>query len=114
MIAPRPRPDRSSSTSKQSSAREVSLAQLLDTDIISFCAGHYRLTELAFTLADHGHVHVGQVAQLTPATVRDLADGDQAQVLRLRRLLIQSDLDFGLVFETWQAPDVNALDTAFE
>ncbi|MAC39653.1 MAG: hypothetical protein CMH93_09050, partial [Oceanicaulis sp.] len=52
--------------------------RLLDRDMLTFCARQPQLAELAFTLADHGHTHVGHVASLTFFTILDLAGGDRA------------------------------------
>ena len=86
----------------------------LDRDILSFVASRPRLVELAFVLAENGHTHVGQVAQLTGYTVRDLAGGDEDLTHHLRQLLIESGLDFGLEIADWQPPRTDAPDSEFE
>lgn len=89
-------------------------AATLDIDIVTFCAGRPGLGELAFALADHGHSHVGDVAQLTAYTVRDLARGDAAAVDRLHRRLVEAGLDFSLDTGNWRAPRLDAPDSLFE
>jgi hypothetical protein len=79
-------------------------AQLLDTDIVSFCAKVPELQALAFALADHGHIFLGQVIRLTPYTAIDLADGHHVFVLALRRLLQQNGLDLGSGSSSWSEP----------
>ena len=62
------------------------------------------LVELAFTLADHGHTHVGHVARLTEFTLTDLANGDPSLARDLQLRLQKCGLDTGMVLEGWTAP----------
>jgi len=76
----------------------------LDEDILSFCVRSPHLVELAFSLADHGHTHVGHVAQLTAFTLTDLANGDPELARDLRLRLQKCGLDTGMAAEGWSAP----------
>ncbi|MFS2318945.1 hypothetical protein RMQ97_13490 [Maricaulis sp. D1M11] len=78
--------------------------ELLDLDIVSFCARRPDLTELAFTLADHGHVYLGDVVRLSEYTVLDLANGRRDQATMLRLMLNQCGLRLDLPSPDWQAP----------
>tara|TARA_R110002072_G_scaffold27097_2_gene88615 strand:+ start:297 stop:668 length:372 start_codon:yes stop_codon:yes gene_type:complete len=77
---------------------------VLDEDILSFCARSPHLVELAFTLADHGHTHVGHVARLTEFTLTDLADGDPSLARDLRLRLQKCGLDSAMRLDGWHAP----------
>lgn len=77
---------------------------VLDEDILSFCVRSPHLVELAFTLADHGHTHVGHVARLTEFTLTDLADGDPSLARDLRLRLQKCGLDSAMRLEGWHAP----------
>lgn len=77
---------------------------LLDEDILSFCVRSPHLVELAFTLADHGHTHVGHVARLTEFTLTDLANGDPALARDLRLRLQKCGLDTAMLLQGWDAP----------
>ncbi|WP_417491808.1 hypothetical protein [Maricaulis sp.] len=77
---------------------------VLDQDILSFCVRSPHLVELAFTLADHGHTHVGHVARLTEFTLTDLANGDPSLARDLQLRLQKCGLDTGMVLEGWTAP----------
>lgn len=84
--------------------------RLLDRDMLSFCARQPQLAELAFTLADHGHTHVGHVAGLTFFTILDLADGNRALADALQHRLRRAGLDTGLSLPDWQAPAGDAIE----
>lgn len=86
----------------------------VDLDILTFCARTPHLVELAFALADHGHVHVGQVARLSEFTVIDLADGRRDLVDALARLLRRCCLEYGMRLEGWTPPQDHALEAAAE
>ncbi len=77
---------------------------VLDLDILSFCVRSPHLVELAFTLADHGHTHVGHVVRLTEFTLADLANGDPGLARDLRLRLQKCGLDTAMVLEGWSAP----------
>ena len=77
---------------------------ILDQDILSFCVRSPHLVELAFTLADHGHTHVGHVARLTEFTLTDLANGDPALARDLRLRLQTCGLDTAMLLEGWNGP----------
>lgn len=77
---------------------------VLDEDILSFCARSPHLVELAFTLADHGHTHVGHVARLTEFTLTDLANGDPSLARDLRLRLQKCGLDTEMVLQGWNTP----------
>ncbi|WP_417471272.1 hypothetical protein [Maricaulis sp.] len=81
---------------------------VLDQDILSFCARSPHLVELAFTLADHGHTHVGHVVRLTEFTLTDLANGDPSLARDLQLRLQKCGLDTGMVLEGWTAPSGEA------
>jgi hypothetical protein len=89
-------------------------AATLDKDIVSFCARQPHLIELAFTLADHGHTHVGHVARLTLFTVSDLAGGDRALAEELRHRLRHAGLDFGLSLASWFPPLGDEISTSLD
>ena len=86
----------------------------LDRDILTFCARQPQLRELAFTLADHGHTHVGHVVQLTAFTVIDLAGGDRALASELQHRLQHAGLDIGLSLPDWQAPAGDSIEPMLE
>ena len=77
---------------------------VLDQDILSFCARSPHLVELAFTLADHGHTHVGHVARLTEFTLTDLANGDPSLARDLCLRLQKCGLDSAMLLHDWDAP----------
>jgi hypothetical protein len=77
---------------------------VLGEDILSFCVRSPHLVELAFTLADHGHTHVGHVVRLTEFTLTDLANGDPSLARDLRLRLQKCGLDTGMVLEGWDTP----------
>lgn len=79
--------------------------QVLDQDILSFCARSPHLVELAFTLADHGHTHVGHVVRLTEFTLTDMANGEPSLARDLRLRLQKCGLDTAMQLEGWQAPE---------
>lgn len=77
---------------------------VLDQDILSFCVRSPELVELAFTLADHGHTHVGHVARLTEFTLIDLANGNPPLARDLCLLLQKCGLDIAMELQGWEAP----------
>lgn len=97
-----------------SAAQSAAAARLLDRDILSFCARQPHLVELAFTLADHGHVHVGDVARLSPFTVADLAGGNRSLADELQHRLRHAGLDFGLALEDWTPPPADDIEPMLE
>ncbi len=76
-----------------------------DQDIISFCARAPHLLELAFSLADHGHIYAGQVARLSIFTIGDLAGGDRQIAEQMRVHLQRHGLDTGMRLDGWDAPN---------
>lgn len=86
----------------------------VDQDIISFCARLPHLVELAFTLADNGHTHVGHVARLTEYTVVDLANGRWADAEALGRLLRRAGLDFDMRLDGWSPPKGDLIDAVMD
>lgn len=84
--------------------------RLLDRDMLTFCARQPQLAELAFTLADHGHTHVGHVVGLTFFTILDLAGGDRALADELQHRLRHAGLDTGLSLPDWQPPTGDAIE----
>ncbi|WP_417489904.1 hypothetical protein [Maricaulis sp.] len=80
------------------------LNPVLDEDILSFCVRSPQLVELAFTLADHGHTHVGHVARLTEFTLVDLANGDPSLARDLCLRLHKCGLDTAMELAGWHAP----------
>lgn len=85
-----------------------------DLDIVTFSARSPHLVELAFSLADHGHTHVGEVARLTELTVTDLANGDPSLTRDLRLCLQRCGLDLGMELAGWKAPADAALEALIE
>ncbi|SDM74030.1 hypothetical protein [Maricaulis salignorans] len=85
-------------------ASSEQLNPVLDEDILSFCVRSPQLVELAFTLADHGHTHVGHVARLTEFTLVDLANGDPSLARDLCRRLHKCGLDTAMELPGWHAP----------
>jgi len=77
---------------------------LLDTDIVSFCAPYPSVCELAFTLADHGHIYLGHVVTLSDYTITDLADGQKELTRQLRQLIQRAGFDLGMELEDWVQP----------
>lgn len=77
---------------------------VVDQDILTFCATSPHLVELAFTLADNGHTHVGDVARLTASTITDFACGTPSLTEQLRLRLQRAGLDIEMKLEGWQAP----------
>lgn len=88
--------------------------RLLDRDILTFCARQPQLSELAFSLADHGHTHVGHVVQLTFFTVVDLAGGDRDLAGDLRHRLQHAGLDIGIGLPGWDAPASDEIEPVLE
>lgn len=86
------------------------LRRIVDKDIITFCARQPHLMELAFTLADHGHTHVGHVARLSLYTIIDLADGNTRLADELHHRFRHAGLDFGMTLEGWDAPAADAIE----
>ncbi|WP_203292104.1 hypothetical protein [Maricaulis parjimensis] len=78
---------------------------LADKDLLTFCARQAHLTELAFTLADHGHTHVGHVARLSLYTIMDLAGGNRALAEELNHRLNHAGLGLDLELQGWEAPE---------
>jgi len=78
--------------------------EILDTDIVSFCALSPSIFELAFTLADHGHIYLGQVVTLSAYTITDLANGKKELTQQLRKLIQCADLDFDMKLNSWTPP----------
>ena len=77
---------------------------LADKDILTFCARQPHLVELAFTLADHGHTHVGHIARLSLYTIMDFAGGNRALAEELQHRLNHAGLGLGLELAGWDAP----------
>lgn len=100
--------------SQHVSAAEAAATHLLDRDILSFCARQPHLVELAFTLADHGHIHVGDVARLSPFTVADLAGGNRGLADELQHRFRHAGLDFGLELEDWTPPVADDIEPMLE
>lgn len=76
----------------------------VDQDIVSFCTPSPHLVELAFTLADHGHTHVGDVVRLGFYTLIDLSGGDPRLAEQLRLRLQRAGLDLDMRLEGWRRP----------
>ncbi len=77
---------------------------LADKDILTFCARQPHLVELAFSLADHGHTHVGHIARLSLYTIMDFAGGNRALAEELQHRLNHAGLGLGLTLDGWQPP----------
>lgn len=77
---------------------------VVDQDIISFCGRSPHLIELAFSLADHGHTHVGHVVRLSQFTLSDFANGDKNLAGQLRLNLQRAGLDTGMQLKGWVEP----------
>ena len=77
---------------------------LADKDILTFCARQPHLLELAYCLADHGHTHVGHVAQLSLYTIMDFAGGHRALAEELQHRFNHAGLGLGIDLPGWQAP----------
>ena len=86
----------------------------VDQDILTFCARTPHLVELAFALADHGHVYVGQVVRLSEFTVLDLANGRKDLVFALTRLLRRCCLKFDMELPGWSPPLGDHLESLME
>lgn len=78
--------------------------RLLDHDLLTFCTRQPQLSELAFTLADHGHTHVGHLVQLSHFTLLDLAGGHADLAGGLRHRLQLAGLDTGSPCRTGSRP----------
>tara|TARA_R110002096_G_scaffold131326_1_gene281109 strand:+ start:8847 stop:9218 length:372 start_codon:yes stop_codon:yes gene_type:complete len=87
---------------------------VLDQDILSFCVRSPELVEFAFTLADHGHTHVGHVARLTEFTLIDLAYGDPSLARDLCLRLQKCGLDIAMELQGWDAPAYEGHSTQFD
>ena len=86
---------------RQAEPREKEIA---DLDIVSFCRSRSDLLDLAYALADHGHIYIGEVIKLNAYTVLDLADGRIRKVRDLERMLVHHGLHFDLILQGWAPP----------
>lgn len=89
---------------RNSDGLSVEARALADKDILTFCARQPHLLELAFTLADNGHTHVGHIAQLSLYTVMDFAGGNRALAEELQHRLSHAGLGLELSLPGWDAP----------
>lgn len=94
--------------------RKVRRNDTVDQDIVSFCAPFPHLVELAFTLADHGHTHVGHVARLSEFTIADLAAGNKSLAEEIRLRLQHVGLDLDMQLDGWLPPSGDAIEALLE